>query len=336
MKAAVLEEIRMIVVKEIKKPVVSGKNVLIEVKATGICGTDVHEYHGDWPLDLPVVPGHEFAGVVEEIGPEVKYVKVGERVTVSPDIYCNSCKFCRTGNETLCENVECLGMEWNGSFAEYCLVPEKQVYAIPNNVSFEAASMIEPMACVYTVIRNIEEIYNKRILITGAGSTGLLFTMLLKNAAAFKIDITSRSQEKLDVAKKIGADEVINTKDAAGSYSELTDNKYDIIIDVTGVSAVVENSLDLIDTNGSLYIFGVAKENSILKIDHSSIFYKNLKIFGAYPDLRSFGSIIKKLEKKQIDPTILISHRFSLNDFLEGFKLIEKQTGSSMKIIINP
>jgi len=335
-KAAVLEEVKKIVVKDIDKPSADGKNVLIKVKATGLCGTDVHEYHGDWPLDLPVVPGHEFAGVVEEIGPEVKYVKVGERVTVSPDIYCNSCSFCRTGNETLCENVECLGMEWNGSFAEYCLVPEKQVYAIPDNVSFEAASMIEPMACVYTVIRNIKEIYNKRILITGAGSTGLIFAMLLKNAAAFKIDITSRSQEKLDVAKKIGADEGINTKDVFGSYSQITDNKYDAVIEVTGVSAVVENSLDLIDTNGSLYIFGVAKENSILKIDHGLIFYKNLKIFGAFPDLRSFGPIIKKLEKKQIDPTILISHRFSLDDFLGGFNLIEKQSGSSMKIIINP
>jgi len=104
-KAAVLEEVKKIVVKDIDKPSADGKNVLIKVKATGLCGTDVHEYHGDWPLDLPVVPGHEFAGVVEEIGPEVKYVKVGERVTVSPDIYCNSCSFCRTGNLFLIMSV---------------------------------------------------------------------------------------------------------------------------------------------------------------------------------------------------------------------------------------
>ena len=303
MKAAVLEKVKKIVVKDVEKPKADGNNVLIKVKATGLCGTDVHEFHGDWPLDLPVIPGHEFAGVVEEVGPRVKYVKVGERVTISPDIYCNNCRFCRTGCETLCENVECLGMEWNGSFAEYCLVPEKQVYAIPDNVSFEAASMIEPMACVYTVIRNIPEIYNKRILITGAGSTGLIFTMLLKDAGAYKIDITSRSQDKLEIAKKLGADEVLNTRDISGSYSQLTDKKYDVVIDVTGHSPVVENALDLIDTNGILFIFGVAKANSTLKIDHGSIFYKNLRILGAYPDLRSFGPIIKKLAKKQIDPT---------------------------------
>ncbi len=138
------------------------------------------------------------------------------------------------------------------------------------------------------------------------------------------------------MAKRMGAEEGFNTSNFSGSYNKLTDNKYDIIIDVTGVSEVVENSLDLLDTNGTFYIFGVAKSDSILKINHFSIFGKNIKISGAYPDLRSFGPIIKMIDKKILDPTLVISHRFRLDDFMEGFNLAKKQSGAVAKILIYP
>jgi L-iditol 2-dehydrogenase len=336
MKAAVLENVEKINIKDIEKPVPNGKNVLIKVKVCGICGTDVHAYYGDWSSTFPLVLGHEFSGIIEEIGPEVKYVKPGERVTVAPDIYCHNCDKCRTGNEKLCRNVECIGSEWNGAFTEYCLVPEQIIYTLPEKVSFDAATFVEPMACAFTVVKNIPEVYSKRILITGAGSLGLIFTMLLKNLSPLKLDITSRSDEKIEIAKKLGAEEGFNTSDTSGSYTKLTNNKYDIVIDVTGISEVVENSFNLLDSNGSLYIFGVAKPDDVLKLNHFSIFNKNIKISGGFPDLRSFEYIIKMLDKKILDPSPIISHRFSLDNFMEGFNLTKKQSGSVMKVLIYP
>lgn len=336
MKAAVLEDLEKINIKDIDVPVTNGKNVLVKVKVCGICGTDIHAYYGDWRPAFPLVLGHELSGVVEKIGPDVKYVKVGDRVAVSPDIYCHSCDNCRTGNETMCRNWESIGSTWNGAFAEYCLVPEEILYTLPENVSFDTASFIEPMTCAFSTIRNIPEIFNKRILVTGAGAIGLIFIMLLKNLSPLKLDITSRSDEKIEIAKKLGADEGINTKDASGSYTELTNNKYDVVIDATGVTEVVENSYDLLDNNGSLHIFGVAKADSILKFNHYSIFNKNIKIFGGFPDLRSFGPIIKMLANNMIDPSLIISNRFSLDNFLEGFELLKKQSGPTMKVLIYP
>jgi len=336
MKAAVLEDLEKISVKDIDKPVVKGKNVLIKVKVCGICGTDVHAYYGDWRPAFPLVLGHELSGIIEEIGPEVKYVKVGERVTVAPDIYCHNCDNCRTGNETMCRNWESIGSTWDGAFAEYCLAPEEIIYTLPENVSFDTASFIEPMACAFSTIKNISEIYSKRILVTGAGSLGLIFIMLLKNLSPLKLDITSRSDEKIEIAKKLGTDEGINTNGISGSYAQLTNNKYDVVIDATGVTEVVENSYDLLDNNGSLYIFGVAKSDSVLKLNHFSIFNKNIKILGGFPNLRSFDPIIKMLAKNILDPSLIISHRFSLNNFLEGFDLIKKQSGSAMKVLIYP
>lgn len=336
MKAAVLEDVEKINIKDVKKPVVKGKNVLVKVKVCGICGTDVHAYNGGWRPAFPLILGHELSGVISEIGPEVKHIKVGDRVTVSPDIYCHSCDNCRTGNETMCRNWESIGSTWDGAFAEYCLAPEEIIYTIPDNVSFDTAAFIEPMACAFTTIRDIPEIYNKRVLVLGAGSLGLVFIMLLKKLSPLKLDVTSRSDEKIEIAKKLGADGGINTGGVSGSYTKLTNNKYDVVIDATGVTEIVEDSYDLLDNNGSMHIFGVAKTDAILKLNHYSIFNKNIKIFGGFPDLRSFGPIIKMLAKNMLDPSLIISHRFSLDNFMEGFELIRKHSESAMKVLIYP
>ncbi len=334
MKAAVLVGVKKIELKDIPVPKAAGTEVLIEVKACGLCGTDVHAYQGGWRPAFPLVLGHEFSGTVQEIGENVQYIKKGDRVTVSPDIYCHNCDNCRSGNEKLCIRWESIGSTRDGAFAQYCLTPEKTVYKIPDSVSFTDAAFTEPIACALTVIKNIKEIYSKKILITGAGSMGLIFIMLLKAMSALRLDITSRSADKLEIARQMGADHAIDISGFKGDYAGNIDEKYDVIIDATGVSSVVEASYNLLAQDGELYIFGVGRSGDFLKINHFSILDKNAKIIGAFPDMRSFSTILKMMEKKTIDPSGIVSHVFQLGDFMQGFDLISKQSGPFRKIMI--
>jgi 2-desacetyl-2-hydroxyethyl bacteriochlorophyllide A dehydrogenase len=336
LKGVVLDAVEKISLKDIPVPKVSSGNVLIQVKACGICGTDVHAYYGDWRPSFPLVLGHELAGVVKKIGPDVKYIKTGDRVSVSPDIYCNNCDMCRSGNEKFCRNWKSIGSSQDGAFAEYCLCPEKIVYRIHENTSFEKATFIEPIACVLSAIKQIPEVYTKKILILGAGSIGLSFIMCLKTMSPLKLDILSRTDEKLKLAKVYGATETFNTTDVEGNYQDIIKEKYDVVIDATGVTEVVENSFNLLDRGGELYIFGLAKTKNILKLNHYLIFDRNIKINGVYPDLRSFGVIIEMLENETIDPEPIISHKYKLDDFMEAFKLIKSHDRSVRKIMISP
>jgi 2-desacetyl-2-hydroxyethyl bacteriochlorophyllide A dehydrogenase len=335
MKAAVLVGREKIEVKDIPVPKATGSDVLIEVKTCGICGTDIHAYFGGWRPAFPLVLGHEFAGVVKETGENVRYIKKGDRVTANPDIYCYYCENCRSGNEKLCQNWESIGSTKDGAFAQYCLCPEQTVYKIPDSVSFRDASFTEPIACAFTAIKNIREIYAKRILITGAGSIGLIFVMLLRLMSPLALDITSRSADKCKTAKKLGADNAIDISGFQGDYSTYMDSRYDVIIDATGMTSVVEDSYNLLDQNGELYIFGVAAAENQLKINHFSLLDKNTKIIGIYPDMRSFSTILKMMEKKTIDPSPIISHEFALDDFMQGFDLIKRQSGPARKVLIS-
>ena len=203
MKAAVFHNKHNLRIEEIEKPHPKDKEVLIKIKACGICGTDIHIFEGDEgaaATPCGTVLGHEFSGVVEAVGKNVKSVTVGDRVCVDPNKLCNECYYCKNGIGHFCENMDGVGTTINGGFAEYCAVPESQIYKFSENISFEAAAMCEPLACCLHGIDMCDIVPGDNVVIIGGGMIGLIMLQLAKIKGAAKIVMIEPIAEKRKIA----------------------------------------------------------------------------------------------------------------------------------------
>ena len=334
MKAAVLSAKEVLKLQDIPIPKIKADEALVKVKACGICGTDIHAYQGDFfPDAMPLVLGHEFSGDIVEVGPQVKHFKVGDRVSVSPDYYCHSCYNCRKGTERFCMDWDSIGTTVDGAFAEYIAVKGEALYHLPDNVSYDEGALIEPSSCVYCGIRQVESYYDKRVLIMGAGSIGLIWLTFLRARNPLELDMMDIVDDKLTYAKKLGADNVYNTKGAKNPY-DVIKKKYDVVVDCTGVPKVVESGFNLLDREGTFVFFGVNPTEAKIQVSPYDIYINSYKIVGVYPDLRSFGPILKMLENGIVDLKPVISHRFPLEDFEKGFDLMLNHPADHQKILI--
>ncbi|RLE79903.1 MAG: alcohol dehydrogenase, partial [Thermoprotei archaeon] len=213
MKAAVLKGPYDINVTDTERPEIGDDQVLIRVKRCGICGSDIHAYKGKHPdFIIPIIPGHEFSGVIEEVGSSVKRVKEGDRVVVEPLKVCGKCYYCRRGAYNKCTNLKVLGAQVNGAFAEYIAVDERWVYRLPDNVSFEEGAMVEPLAVAVHAVKRANHIGNN-VLVLGSGTIGLLLAQVLKIYGASEVIVTDIKDWKLNLAKEFGAITVNPLKD---------------------------------------------------------------------------------------------------------------------------
>ncbi len=239
MKAAVFEKKGLLTVKTVARPQVHNDNdVLIRVQAISICGTDVRALE-DPPAFLfteGVIIGHEFTGVVEEIGNTVSHIAVGDKVVVHPNIWCGKCHYCRIGQTNLCTQLEHIGDRINGGMAEYACVPERMVYKINKSVPSHVACLVEPLACVLNSTESVRIHPDETAVVFGAGPIGLIFLMLYKAAGA-QVIVVDLSPSRLDLAKSLGADLVIdpareNLEEIVFSQTEIG---ADIVADAVGV-----------------------------------------------------------------------------------------------------
>lgn len=205
MKAAVLYKPGDIQVIDVKDPEPGFGEVLIRIHACGVCGTDHSLFVGGFPATYPVIIGHEFSGVIAAAGEGVKNLKVGDRVTVDPNRVCHLCDYCRMGNEHLCENLSSMGVHINGADAEYCVMPETNVYKIPDSVSFEAAAFCEPLACAIHGVDLAHIRQGDVVLVLGAGGMGNLITQLVTHAGAAQVIVSEPIQYRRDKALENGA-----------------------------------------------------------------------------------------------------------------------------------
>lgn len=335
MKAAVLESKGRIVLKEVPVPGIREDHALIKVKSCGICGTDKHAYRGDFMPHFPLILGHEFSGIIEKTGEHIKSFKNGDRVVVNPDMYCHKCDKCRMGSEKNCRNWESIGTTIDGAFAEYISVREDCLYHLPDDISFDEGSLIEIASCVYSGIRLIKEYFNKRVIVLGNGSVGSIYITSLLNLSPLVLDVLDISEEKLEHAKKLGADSVYNVSGVKGNYYDFIKKKYDIVIDCTGNLNVLQRGFSLMDRDAHFIFFGVAPSNGLIEISPYTIYEQSWKITGVYPDMRSFGTIIEMMEKKRLKFKSMISHRFELSDFLEAFDFFLNESNRKKVIIYN-
>lgn len=287
MKSAIFYGKHDLRVEDYKMPQVGIKDVLIQVKACGVCGTDVHIFEGDKgaaEVTPPTILGHEFSGVIVEVGTEVKNYKIGDRVCIDPNCYCGSCESCRNGVVHYCEHMIGYGTTVNGGFAEYCVVNEKQVYQLGENTTFEQGAMTEPVACCLHGIDMCEIQPGHQVVVIGGGMIGLLMMQLAKLAGAAKVALLEPVESKRKVAKKLGADICIDSinQDVKSALKEAGMTWINTVIECVGRPDTIEQAIDIAGNKAVVMMFGLTKPDEIISVKPFQIFQKELVLKASY------------------------------------------------------
>ena len=291
------------------------------MEACGICGTDLHIFDGTANSTPPVILGHEYAGVVCEIGNNVSRFKKGNRVVVDPNISCGHCYYCLRGLIHFCENLTALGVNKNGGFAEYSIVPETQVYRMPDNIPLEWGVFIEPLSCVVHGVDLADISAGETVVILGVGAIGLMITGLAQLSGAGKLIVVEPNRERREIASMLNIDILIdpikeNVKDIV---MKNTYNGADIVIECAGTPEAARLSFDLVRRGGKIIFFGVCDKDAIINVKPQEIYYKELTIKGSFINPYTFGRAIELLSLEKIDFSKFNIMRFPLGGLLKAF-----------------
>ena len=320
--------------KEIKDPKPKKDEVLIEVAAAGICGTDVHIKHDQTFYTPPVILGHEYSGKVVEVGSDVTEIVVGDSVVSPATAYCGKCYQCKTGHMNRCTSAtkRILGTSRaNGAFAKYLTVPEYIIHKVPKGVPMEEAALAEPTACVvHSVIDKSPIMPGDVVVVQGPGTMGLLAAQIAKAMGAGKVIVTgvSADQWRFDIAKMIGVDVTLDVQQDQNPLQTVlneTDGRgADVVIEASGACIACNQALDFVKVAGHVTLLGI--RGRPLDIDLDAIAIKELTMSGTWGTLpSSWVTTLRLMESKKIDVAPLITHRISLDDWEKGFELMEKQ-----------
>jgi len=323
-----------------ERPKIGDGELLVKIEASGICGTDCLEWYRIHKV--PLVLGHEIAGIVAEVGKGARGYKIGDRVSVSHHVPCGECRFCRDGHETVCDTLRKTNFD-PGGFSEFVRIPkinvEKGAYRIPKDVSFEEATFIEPLACALRGQRLANFRKNRNILVIGSGISGLLHIQLVRSYGAKRIIATDIADTRLAAAKKFGADHAINAKDYTPERLRSLNDGYlaDFVIICAGAKPAFEQGLRSVERGGTVLIFAAAEKDELLPVPTNDIFWRNeVTITSSYagsPD--DHREALAKISSHKINVRDMITHRFGLNDTGLGFKLVA-EARESIKVIIKP
>lgn len=317
-------------------PEVGEYDALIRVHACGICGTDVHIVHGGFDYVPGVVLGHELSGEVVEIGSKATNVKVGDRVTIDPNVPDFTCRFCRRGEINHCEGRYAVGVHVDGGYAEYCKAPAAQAYKVPDSVSLDEAAMAEPLACCVRGIDRAGIRPGDTVTILGSGSIGLMLLQLARASGASTIIVSEPDEKKRLLAARLGADVQLDpkTQDVACEVEELTGVGADVVIESAGRIETAELAVRLARPGGTILQFGVVPPDQYARIAPNEIFRKELTIRGSFINPFTHARAIDFLASKQVEVMPLITHRFSLEDAEKALETA--QSKDAVKVLIVP
>jgi D-arabinitol dehydrogenase (NADP+) len=312
-------------VTDLKEPTLNPDDVLIEIKRAGICGTDLHIWDGSYALaTYPVVPGHEFAGVIADIGANVTKFKTGDRVTADPNLPCNHCEFCARGQFNQCLNLGAVGVTRDGGFARYVAVPEGSVYSI-GDMSFARAALIEPLACVAWGMKQIQIQPGDNVLIFGAGPMGSLMMQAVKSVGAASVTMVDKEDWRLELAKSLGATQIVNANELKlDTFKDVAPHGFHIVADATGIPKVIEQTFSYVRPGGKIWIFGVANSDATASFSPYDVFRRDLKIIGSFALNKTFPESIAMIQSGAVKVEPLISHQLGLEQFEEGLQLAAK------------
>ncbi|MGJ8537753.1 MAG: L-threonine 3-dehydrogenase [Parasphingopyxis sp.] len=319
-------------------PAVGHNDVLIRVKKTAICGTDMHIYNwDDWAqrtIPVPMIVGHEFMGEIVELGSEVSGFALGDRVSAEGHITCGSCRNCRAGNRHLCRKTQGIGVNRTGAFAEYISVPAFNVYKFPDEIPDDIAALYDPFGnAVHTALA--QDMVGEDILITGAGPIGAMAAGIAKHVGAQNVVVTDVNDFRLDLAKTLGATRTVNVsrEELRDVMAELNMTEgFDVGLEMSGAPSGFRQMLDVMNHGGRVALLGLLPEDTGINWDH--VIFKGLEIRGIY-GRRMFETWYKMsaMIKSGLDIDPIITHRMSAENFVEGFETIN--SGRSGKVILD-
>ncbi len=322
---------------EVPEPKPESKEVKIEVKAAAICGTDIHIFYDEYVNCPPVVLGHEMAGIVVEVGENVKKVKVGDRVTSETFKYtCGTCYFCQIGQIAHCPKRLSMGIHVDGAFTKYLIQREESIHILPDNIEFSAGALSEPLAtAVHSVYERANILPGDTVMISGPGPIGLLCLQAVKNLNVTVILCgVTNDENRLAFGKKLGADHIINVeKDSLGLIKDLTaDLGVDAAIECAGAKASLDQCINLLRKGGQLIEVGLFGKNIEINIDQTVIKELEIKPSFTYQH-KTWERAMKLLKEDKIKIEPLVSGEFYLKDWEEAFEAVKENRGYKYLLI---
>ena len=339
MKSAVFYGKHDLRVEEHEMPKVGPKDVLIQVKACGVCGTDVHIYEGDKgaaEVTPPTILGHEFSGVIAEVGSEVTNYKAGDRVCIDPNCYCGACEPCRNGVVHYCEHMIGYGTTVNGGFAEYCAVNERQVYKLGDNTSFEQGAMTEPVACCLHGMDMCEIRPGHQVVVIGGGMIGLLMLQLSRLAGAAKVALLEPVESKRGVGKKLGADICIDPihEDVKARLKEEGMTWVNTVIECVGRPSTIEQAIDIAGNKAVVMMFGLTKPDETISVKPFEIFRKELVLKASYINPYTQKRALDLIDSGRLDVSSMVYEVADLDELADI--LSNPELRAKGKYIISP
>lgn len=319
-------------------PALGSNQVLIKVMKIGICGSDIHVYHGTHPFtSYPITQGHELSAKVIELGSSVTQFTVGQKVTIEPQVYCGKCYPCRHGKYNLCENLEVMGFQTMGTASEYFAVDASKVTPLPENLTYNEGAMIEPLAVTVHAVRRFDEIQGAKVAILGAGPIGILLAQAAKGLGADSVLITDVSEKRLSLAKTVGVDYTVNTlntdfgdavKEAFGT------DKADVIYDCAGNDITMEQAIKYARKGSKIILVAVFGKKATVDLavlnDHeldldTSMMYRH----------EDYVEAIRLVNEGKIQMKPLMSRHFTFQEYLSAYEYIDNNRESAMKVLID-
>jgi L-iditol 2-dehydrogenase len=326
---AVMTEPRKIEFRQVEKPEINENEILMQTKRIGVCGSDIHVFHGLHPYtSYPVVQGHEVSGIVSAVGDKVTGFSVGEKITFTPQVTCGECYPCRHGMYHICESLKVMGFQTGGAAQEFFVVEADKVLKVPDHVSLDQAAIIEPVSvAVHALARAKEDLQGKKVLVLGAGTiSGVEAAM-----------ITDISDYKLDKARQCGIDFAVNPQDEDLNQAILRDfgsDRADLILECVGVQETIAQAVEVARKGTTIVIVGVFGKKP--EVDLGLVQDHELSLVGTLMyQKRDYERAIELISNGRLCLDPMVTHHFPFQEYLSAYRAIEEAEGNIMKVMIN-
>jgi len=335
MRTAKMTAINTIEVVEAAVPEIMNDNdVQVQVKAVGVCGTDLHIFkEGRADVQLPRIMGHELSGVVTAVGSAVTRIKAGDRVVLDPVFACGECTTCQKGYPNVCENVRCYGVQMDGGYQDFIVVGEQHLYAFNDSISFEEAALAEPFSIAANILERTYATEKDNILVIGAGTIGLSIVQAAKGLGA-RVMVSDVVDMKLTKAVEMGADRVVNSKKEllADAAEEFCPGGFDVVIDAVGITPLFQQSIDYAAPRARVACIGF--DGRPAEIPPIRITKKEISIIGSRMNCHQFPKVMEWLNEGKIKASKMISRKYSINDIQKAFEETLADSENGIKTLI--
>ena len=340
MRAIVIDQPNSVAIQDVETPTPGPSDVRIRSVVAGVCRTDLDIVAGAldtrW-VRFPVVPGHEWSGVVDVVGDEVTVIEPGQRVVCEGNIGCMRCPRCRAGDTHLCQSYDAVGFTRGGGWGEFVVVPARIVHALPDHVSFEAASLVEPGSCVLKALERARIEPAETVGVVGVGALGALAIRIARLYSPAAIIAFGLREEELDLARTLGADAVVNVAehDAEAETRRLVGGLLDVVVETAGAVPAVELSTRLAREGGRVVLLGIAGEGRELTLPADRIPLRDLSIFGSVGyTTAAWSRMVELLREQLVELDPIVTHRFPLERFEDAFALMDDRQGVVARIVL--